>query len=88
MIARALSLGFVVLVAIDRLAQTIIFGVPFLLGLGPRPAPGDSISAVTGRGAIAGKRWALAAERIIDWIFERLGDAPGHCRRAAREADV
>lgn len=88
MIRRAASLAFVILVAIDRLAQTIIFGVPYLLDLGPRPAPGDSISAVTGRAAIAGKSWALIAEPIIDWIFEQLGDAPGHCRRAAAEADA
>lgn len=46
----------------------------------------DTISAVVGQNAIKGRRWALAAETVIDWIFERLGEAPGHCRREAEEA--
>lgn len=30
---------------------------------------------------MAGKRWALLAERVINWMFERIGDGPNHCRR-------
>ena len=41
----------------------------------------ETISSAVGRKAMAGKRWALIAERIINWIFERLGDGPNHCRR-------
>ncbi|MBB5987442.1 hypothetical protein [Sphingobium lignivorans] len=85
MIARTLNWLHVMLIALDRLAQTIIFGLPYMLGLGPKPMAKDSISAVVGRSAIAGRRWALIAERIIDWIFERLGEPPGHCRRAVAQ---
>lgn len=43
--------------------------------------PDETISSAVGRKAIRGVRWALVAERAIDWLFERLGDKPGHCRR-------
>lgn len=49
-----------------------------------RPTGHQMISAYVGRGAINGHHWALRAEVVIDWIFERLGDRPDHCRRAAR----
>ena len=75
-----------VAVAFDAWAQTVIFGFAYVLDLGPRPIASDTISAVVGRNAIAQRRWALIAEVIIDWIFERLGEAPGHCRREASEA--
>lgn len=75
----------VMAVALDAWLQTIVFGFAFVLELGPKPEPSDTISAVVGRNAIKGRRWALIAERIIDWIFERLGEEAGHCRREAAE---
>lgn len=43
--------------------------------------PDETISSAVGRKAIAGRKWALVAERVIDALFRALGDAPGHCRR-------
>lgn len=59
-----------VAVAIDQLVNAILAG-----------NPDETISSRVGRGAKAGARWALIAEGIIDWIFEQLGQPPGHCRR-------
>ncbi len=70
-------------VALDAWAQTVIFGLAFVIGLGPKPAAEDTISAVVGRNAILGRGWALIAEKPIDWLFEKLGEQPGHCRRNA-----
>jgi len=49
-----------------------------------RPNGHQMVSAYIGRAAINGHRWARRAARIIDWTFERLGDRPDHCARAAR----
>lgn len=76
----------IVALAFDAWVQTIIFGFAFVLGFGPKPERSDTISAVVGRNAIKERPWALFLEVIIDWIFERLGEAPDHCRRAAAEA--
>lgn len=43
--------------------------------------PDETISSAVGRKAIRGVRWALRAERVINWIFAALGDGPNHCRR-------
>ena len=42
--------------------------------------PDETISSRVGRGAIKGNRFALLAERVIDWIFWRLAGEVGHCR--------
>lgn len=49
-----------------------------------RPSGHQMISAYIGRASINGMRWARLPERAIDWLFERLGDRPAHCARAAR----
>lgn len=69
------------LVSLDQLAHVLLAGPKYLLVGGPVPDPDETISSKVGRMAIRGKRWALLCERAIDWIFERLGDGPGHCRR-------
>lgn len=47
----------------------------------PMPDRDETLSSRVGRAAMAGKRWALIAERVIDALFLILGDGPGHCRR-------
>lgn len=85
---RVLSLGLVILIAIDQLAQTLIFGIAYLLGFGPKPLPQETISSVVGRNAVAQKKWALIAERPINLLFELLGDGPDHCRRSIIYTDA
>ncbi len=46
-----------------------------------RGNPDETISSRVGRAALAGKRWGLICEAIIDRLFRLLGEAPGHCRR-------
>lgn len=43
--------------------------------------PDETISSTVGRKAMRGVRWARWAEAAIDWLFETIGGAPGHCRR-------
>jgi hypothetical protein len=69
------------LVSLDQLAHTILAGPKYLIRGGPAPNPDETISSKVGRMAIRGRPWALIAERPIDWLFVRLGAAPGHCRR-------
>jgi hypothetical protein len=87
MIRRLRDWLHVMAVALDCWMQTIIFGFAHVLDLAPKPRVRDTISAVVGHNAIGGRGWALVAEAVIDWIFERLGEAPGHCRREAAEAN-
>ena len=71
------------LVAWDQLALVGLCFVPFvLLGRGICPDADETISSYVGRHALAGARWALLAETMIDRLFLLLGDGPGHCRRA------
>lgn len=42
--------------------------------------PDETISSAVGRKAAAGRRWALIAEHILDWIFWKLTGERGHCR--------
>jgi hypothetical protein len=54
------------LIAIDQLGNTILGG-----------NEDETISSRVGRNAIAGKKWALIAEKVINALF-----GAGHCRRA------
>lgn len=60
-----------VLIALDQVFNCLLGG----------NNPDETISSAVGRKAIKGVRWALVAERVIDWLFEALGAEPGHCRR-------
>ena len=45
------------------------------------------LSTATGQievGDAAGRKWALIAERAINWMFNRLTGETDHCRNAAR----
>jgi hypothetical protein len=48
-----------------------------LFGWGGKPSADQTVSAFVGINAIAGKGWALRAEKLIDAIM-----GPGHCRGA------
>lgn len=57
-----------VAIAVDQLINTILRG-----------RPDETISSRVGRNAMEGDRWALIAEKVINFIFDRLGDY-NHCR--------
>lgn len=58
------------LVALDQLGNVLLGG----------NNPDETISSAVGRKAMAGRRWALIAERAIDWLFYNLTGERGHCR--------
>lgn len=68
------------LIAYDQLWHVLLAGPKYILVGGPRPNPDETISSKVGRMAIRGKRWALACEAMIDWIFRLLTGERGHCR--------
>jgi hypothetical protein len=56
-----------VLVAIDQLGNALLGG-----------SEDETISSRVGRNAIAGKKWALITEKVINALF---WFQPNHCRR-------
>lgn len=71
-----------ILIWLDQTAAVSIWNGLFLFGIvAARPNPDETISSIVGRNAIAGRRWALIAEAMIDAIFARLTGETGHCRR-------
>lgn len=69
------------LLALDQLIYVWIAGWLYVwLGRGECPSADETISSCVGRHAIAGKRWALVAERWIDRLFLLLARQRGHCR--------
>ena len=42
----------------------------------------ETISSRVGRNAIAGKRWALIAEKVIDYVFFVIRGQRNHCRES------
>lgn len=70
-----------ILVSIDQFLCLIIFGFVYLIGKGPLPDPDETISSVVGKNALKGKKWALIAEKIINRLFECLGEE-NHCYNA------
>lgn len=63
----------------------VLWAAPRWLAMGGvAPDPDETVSSVTGRMAMAGKRWARIAEWMIDRIMLPLhGWRLGHCREAA-----
>lgn len=78
MIRRWLRAWLVFLIALDQLIYVWFACWTFVWFGAAEPDPDETISSAVGRGAIAGRRWALIAERIIDALFGR-----GHCRTSA-----
>lgn len=61
------------------IVNTTIAGLWWVItGRGHEPDPDEPFSSRVGRNAIAGKKWALLAEVIVDGIF-----GAGHCRASA-----
>lgn len=59
--------------------NTTIAGLWWVItGRGSAPDPDEPFSSRVGRNAIAGKHWALIAEKLIDALF-----GAGHCRESA-----
>lgn len=67
----------------DQLAQVTIKTPFHVLGLCSAPSADDTISDVVGRNAILGKKWALVAEKVINFIMQN----PEHCREAIARDD-
>ena len=72
MAVKRYALNF--LIAIDQLGNVLLAG----------DDPDETISSAVGRKAMAGRKWALIAERAINWMFNRLTGETDHCRNAAR----
>lgn len=70
-----------ILICLDQLGHVWIAGWFYVwLGRGKCPNADETISSWVGRRAEAGKRWALVAAAVIDWLFSLLGQE-NHCRR-------
>jgi len=84
---RMLLLLRQVLISIDQLAQVLIVGPLYVLGLTAAcPSADETISSYVGRGQLRGAWWARAAAPAIDTLFVLLGEEPGHCRRNVEAA--
>lgn len=67
---------------LDQLLCVVLFGLPYVCGFALRPSADTTISARVGKNAVRGKRWALIAERVINFFA-----GPGHCRHAISTDD-
>lgn len=72
------------LVAIDQLAGTWIFGWSYVWLGGGRNCPqaDETISSVVGKASMRGAPWARRWERRINRLAVWLGEQPNHCRRS------
>lgn len=62
------------------IVNTTLVGLWWVItGRGTEPDPDESFSSRVGRNALAGRGWALIAERVIDGLL-----GAGHCRGSAR----
>lgn len=84
MLTRLLAWTGRMLVCADQLLACWLRGWFYVwLGRGELPSADETLSAFVGRHAIAGKRWALVAERVIDAVMTQRG----HCRAAIARDD-
>ena len=70
-----------ILIAVDHLLQTIIWGAIYVVRGGECPESHETISSQVGRLAHAGHRGGLIAQRAIDSLFARFGQTD-HCMNA------
>lgn len=73
--ARWLKAWRVFLVAFDQLVCVWLRCWGFVFAGRGEPDPDETISSWVGRNAVAGERWALTAEKVIDALL-----GAGHCR--------
>ena len=80
------KLGHIVMAllrALDIVLCVIWLSPLYLVGLADRPCGNETISAYVGGGMLNGKRWAIRAGRVIDWLAKALANDTNHCIRAA-----
>ncbi len=68
--------------ALDILACAIWLGTLYPFGLADRPYGRETISAYVGLAQYNAMPWGIRAAAVIDWLAQRVGEGPGHCRRA------
>ena len=85
MIRRFLKWGDQLLLSIDQMALLLIQFVTYVIFSSGHPNADETISSHIGRSAMAGKRWALLLEPVVNRIFFWQRDGAGrlnHCRHA------
>jgi hypothetical protein len=70
-----------VLIGVDQFVAILIKIPLYILLNHPAPNPDETISSIVGRNAVAGQRWAIISEKVINFIFGVLGDH-NHCRKS------
>lgn len=68
---------------LSQLFGVVVRSVAHIAKLAKSPNSKETTSSWIGRNAIAGKRWALWAEKEVDSVF-----GAGHCRRAAARSGL
>jgi hypothetical protein len=69
------------LISLDQLGHVLCGGPKYIFRGGPCPSADETISSKVGRQAAKGRRWAIAAEKVINAGFRILGQRD-HCRHA------
>lgn len=89
MLRRALKVARQLLVSLDQLAQVLIVGLIYVVGLTTIcPSADETISSYVGRGQLRSAWWARLLAPAIDALFVLLGEEPGHCRRNVETAFI
>ena len=71
-------------IALDQAFAVWVRGFFFVwFNMGELPSADETLSAFVGRNAILNRRWALIAERVIDFLMTQKG----HCRAAISRDD-
>lgn len=84
---KGAKLALQLLISIDQFLHVLIWGLFYMLHLAEKPIADETISSKVGRYAIQGYRWALIAEKGINFIFALLGDED-HCRKRIEWEEV
>lgn len=86
-IGRAAAVARQILVSVDQLAQVLLVGGCYIVGVAQvAPSADETISSYVGRGEMRGAWWARLLAPAIDGLFVLLGEAPDHCRRNVEAA--
>lgn len=81
MIRRLPPFILLLLIALDQLAATALFGATWAIGITKRrPNPDETISSRVGYYAKKGRRWARVCEWPINALFWCITGQWNHCR--------
>lgn len=87
MLSRLAAFVRQILVSFDQLAQVLLIGPLYVVGLASDcPSADETISSYVGRGARRDAWWARIAVPVIDGAFVLLGEDWGHCERNVETA--